>query len=689
VHDERTSFPSPVPGHAPAGEAACALSPFELERAIAHAAAVHLEELTNRINYLHFMEESVLLQSFDPASGRSRLMRAYPGPCIGEKVVCSLPQDLGDPPPCREDEHLYLIMDDGRAMMVALVTLHAVYRTSLEIRLPQKGYVVNQRRVQRHGCREMTARVTCGGRTVEGEVRDFSPTGFRVTMPLGRETAPDRLRPGRSALVRLLQGRETVFSGRCRCLLRRKGLFRSDIVLEPLAPEGAAADSERIRNPRQTLTPSPALVFEHPFLHKTVRFHVSDISTGGVCVHERPEEGLLMPGMIIPELSIEFAGCRKMKSRARVVYRLDEGKDGVRCGLAILDMDIDAYSRLVHILTNALDAHAHVSGEVDMEGLWRFFFDSGFIYPKKYRLIQSCRDRFKETYRKLYEESPEVARHFTYQENSRISGHMSMIRSYKRTWMIQHHAAITSENRRAGIAVLIQIMQFLQDIHRLPSAQTEFVMCYYRPDNRFPERVFGGFARDLNDPGACSVDCFSYLPHTTLSLKRPLPRGWTLEKASKPHAAAFRRSYRERSGGLLPDVLGLEEGEDRDLEALYRKSGLVRRWGAYALTFRGSPRALMIANESNPGINLSELLNGIKILVIDPGGLPWDVLSAAIARLADRYDTDRVPTLIFPVDYVASRSVPSDKEYHLWIYDIRNVGRFKSYLKRNYRIQYW
>jgi len=689
VRDERISFPSPVPGHAPAGPTARALNPLELERAIAHAAAVHLEDLTNRINYLHFMEESVLLQSFDPLSGRSRLMKAYPGPCIGEKVVCSLPQDLGDPPPCREEECLYLIMDDGHAMIVALVTLHAVNRTSLEIRLPQKGYVVNQRRVQRHGCREMTARVTCGGRTVEGEVLDFSPTGFRVSMPLGRGAVPGRLQPGKSALVRLLQGRETLFSGRCRCLIRRKGLFRSDIVLEPLTPARAGTDSERIRNPRQTLTPSPILVFEHPFLRKTVRFHVSDISTGGVCVHERPEEGLLMPGMIIPELYIEFAGCRKLKSRARVVYRLDEGKGGVRCGLAILDMDIDAYSRLVHILTNALDAHAHVSGEVDMEGLWRFFFDSGFIYPKKYRLIQTYRDRFKETYRKLYEESPEVARHFTYQENSRISGHMSMIRSYKRTWMIQHHAAITSQNRRAGIAVLIQIMQFLQDIHRLPSAKTEFVMCYYRPDNRFPERIFGGFARDLNDPGSCSVDCFSYLPHTTLSLKRPLPRGWALEKALKPHADAFRRAYRERSGGLLPDVLGLEEGEDRDLEALYRKSGLVRRWGAYALTFRGTTRALMIANESNPGMNLSELLNGIKILVTDPAGLPWEVLSAAIARLADRYDTDRVPTLIFPVDYVTSRSVPSDKEYHLWIYDIRNVGRFKSYLKRKYRIQHW
>jgi hypothetical protein len=38
---------------------------------------------------------------------------------------------------------------------------------------------------------------------------------------------------------------------------------------------------------------------------------------------------------------------------------------------------------------------------------------------------------------------------------------------------------------------------------------------------------------------------------------------------------------------------------------------------------------------------------------------------------------------------VKSKSIPSDKEYLLWIYDIQNVGRFKSYLKRKFRIQYW
>ena len=585
-------------------------------------------------------------------------------------------------------------MEDGRAMMVAPVTLHAMTRTSLEMGLPAKGYLLNQRRAHRHGCHEMVARVTCGSDTGEGEVLDFSPAGFRVRIFAGGMGLLGRVRPGMTVRVRMSRRGEILFSGPCRCLFRRNRLFQGDLVLEPLGPGRAGGSAAKIRNPRQMLNPPPTLAFQHPFSRKTVRLQVWDISTAGVCVYEEPGEGLLMPGMILPDLTIDFAGCRTLQSRARVVYRLDEGERGARCGLAILDMDIDAYSRLAHILTNALDSHAHVSGEVDMDGLWRFFFESGFIYPKKYRIIHGHRQRFKETCRKLYTNSPEVVRHFTYQENGRITGHMSMIRAYRKTWMIQHHAAVASGNRRAGFVVLNQIMQFLQDIHRLPSTRTDYVMCYFRPENRFPDRIFGGFARDLGDPLSCSLDGFSYLPHTTLTLRSPLPEGWALEPwtrgiCTSGHSEVLRRFYDERSGGLLLDVLGLEQGEDRFLEELYERSGLKRRWKAHALTFQGSLHALMIANESNQGMNLSELLNGIKILITKPDELPWGVLSAAIGLLASQYDMDRIPILVFPSDYMASRAVPYEKEYLLWIYDVRDVGRFKSYLKKNFRIQYW
>ena len=35
-----------------------------------------------------------------------------------------------------------------------------------------------------------------------------------------------------------------------------------------------------------------------------------------------------------------------------------------------MDMVIDIYNRLTHVLTNALDPHANISTEVDPESLW-------------------------------------------------------------------------------------------------------------------------------------------------------------------------------------------------------------------------------------------------------------------------------------------------------------------------------
>ena len=85
----------------------------------------------------------------------------------------------------------------------------------------------------------------------------------------------------------------------------------------------------------------------------------------------------------------------EMACSAQVIYSRETEDQGFRCGLAILDMSVASYSRLTHILTNALDPNAYISCEIDMEALWEFFFKTGFIYPKKYRLIQSHRDKFK------------------------------------------------------------------------------------------------------------------------------------------------------------------------------------------------------------------------------------------------------------------------------------------------------
>ena len=84
--------------------------------------------------------------------------------------------------------------------------------------------------------------------------------------------------------------------------------------------------------------------------------------------------------------------------------------------------------------------------------------------------------------------------------------------------MIHHHAARIMDSKRPGFMVLKQIMYYMNDMYRLPSAHMDYVMCYFRPENRFPDFVFGGFAKTLKNSQGCSMDLFSYLTYTRLSL---------------------------------------------------------------------------------------------------------------------------------------------------------------------------
>jgi len=474
-------------------------------------------------------------------------------------------------------------------------------------------------------------------------------------------------------------------------MIRQRGQSTErEIVFAPLNGEIRRFKKKNIRNVRQKLAPAPSLSFFHPFLGKKVQFEVEDISTSGFSVQEEADERVLLPGMIIPEATLGFVGFLKVKCSAQVIYCKPCDGNEVRCGLAILDMDIQAYSSLTHILTSAMDPHAYVSTELDMDALWEFFFETGFLYPKKYRLIQPQRAQFKETYKKLYQDNPGIARHFTYQKNGRIFGHISMVRAYDRAWMIHHHAAKSMESKRTGFMVLKQIMHYLNDMHRLPSASMDYTICYFRPENKFPDRVFGGFARELKNPRGCSLDLFAYLPYTRLSLGTKLPEGWTLTQSSERDLWEFEHFYMSQSGGLLLDAMGMRHTGVRQnsLQKTYAEMGLTRSWQTYSLKSNEKLCALLVVNHSDLGFNLSELLNGIKVLVANSKALPWSVLSTAISQLAGEFEMERIPVLFYPMSYVEENEIPFEKHYQMWVLNVQHGNEYLEYMQKRFRISY-
>jgi hypothetical protein len=265
-----------------------------------------------------------------------------------------------------------------------------------------------------------------------------------------------------------------------------------------------------------------------------------------------------------------------------------------------------------------------------------------------------------------------------------------MVRAYEKTWMIHHHAALTMENRRSGFVVLKQIMHYLNDMHRLPSANMDYVISYFRPENKFPDRVFGGFARALRNLRGCSMDLFAYLPYTSLSLDTGFPEGWVLSECSAFDLWELNRFYGHCSQGLLLDAMDLNprNSDNRSLEKVYERFGFLRRQKSYALAYDNELRAVLIVEQSELGFNFSELTNGIKVLVTNPDGLPWRILSIAISRLTNAYRMERIPILFHPFEYVESKNIPFEKRYQAWVLNVKYGNEYMEYMQTKFKVGY-
>lgn len=662
----------------------------ELSQALENAKKLDHSELLNKLNYIHFIGEEVYINMRHQRYREGILLKAHPEPCIGNEITCTWAD--GDLSGLKLDTYSFqwLIISDGQSIIFVPSTLVSLDAQSISMRIESQAYLVGQRTVRRYMCQSVRAELMQSGFVARGNLMDFSPVGFRIRVNPDPQCSFNWLNPDEMVYINLYNNDQVVLSGFCNVLRQGDDSRGRDMVLTPSQAPISRFRKKVIRNTRYHLTPQPTVHFEHPFTKKRVQRMVADISTSGLSLEEPADEGVLIPGMVISELVINYAGLLKLKCKAQVMYRKPEGPKSVKCGLAILDMDIRTYSRLSQIISSSQDVHSNISNEVDMDALWEFFFDTGFIYPKKYRLFQSYREDFKETYRKLYQENPEIARHFTYEKDGKIFAHMSMIRAYDRSWVIHHHAARPMSGRRTGFMVLKQIMNYINGVYLLPSANMDYVICYFRPDNRFPDMVFGDFSRTLQNPQGCSLDLFAYLPFPTDGPLSALPQGWVLKESSALELWEFELFYKNRSGGLLIDSFGLKprRSDNEGLKRLYSKLGLIRNWQLYSLVHERELKAIMIVNQSDLGINLSELLNSITVLIVDQEGLSWDILSRTVMNFTVGYKMDNIPVMIYPFEYAEENSVPFEKQYNLWVLSMQSANEYLQYMQQKFGVNF-
>ena len=653
---------------------------------------VRKKHLINRLNYINFQDDTILINFKHVKYDQIVSHRAKPLPCIGDELECVWAET--DKP--HKQLTLYKFQDIfvpcGQKALLIKADEISINEKGLRLTLPETCYEVDSRKLRRHSCKDIKAQLIQNGVLFNGDLIDFNTVSFRVEVTAVPPQTFQWVDSESPANLIFSNEHETLYSGECRIIKQTFGQKKREYVIEPLSHQIRRFKPKEFRSTRQKLVPSPNIIFRHPFTKKNNNLKVFDLSGSGFSVEEDKYNAVLFPGLVIPELEINFANSFNIKCKAQVVYRKivgeEENSGWAKCGLALLDMDMEDHGNFLALLHQAKNRDSYICNVVNMDDLWNFFFESGFIYPKKYAFLQENKDKIKETYKKLYTQNQKIARHFIYQDKDRIVGHVAMLRFYGNAWLIHHHAARRPGFEKSGVAVLDQIGRFSNASHGLYSLHMDYLFCYFRPENKFPNHVFGGVAREIKDPKVSSLDTFTYSHYQKVSNSElRFPEPWRLVKTEPEDLVEFKKFYEHESGGLMLDALDIKPGtiDGGDLPKEFQKFGFKREKHLFSLKNDVNLKAVFMVNISDVGLNMSDLTNCIKVFVLDPTGLSKDILYVTLSHLSAKFEQGEIPVMIYPVSFAETRSIPYEKLYQMWVLNTQYGDHYFRCLKSLFR----
>ncbi len=640
---------------------------------------IELTKLINKINHVSFNDESVYLIFSQLATGALVMVKAQPRLCDKDEFTLQLsPSDAAID--LKNYELHSLLIDDGLSAIVAQLQAIGLEDFFLKTTLPRRGAVKNLRKNRRYPCDDAACKIIQGDFNVVGRLIDFSTGGLGISLDDHPGIAGfDRSKP---AFLDITRADHSIYSGMCRCLVNRFDAYDSKMVFLPLEQQFSLYPKREIRDNRRKIDYAFSAQFQHPFFRRSVERDIFDISPAGFSIKDAADEDILLPGMFLPELTIVYAGIVKMNCSARVIYREAQDADGrIKYGLALTDMDLESYTRLRQVLNVTDRIHASISTDVDMEALWEFFFDTGFIDAEKLDRIKPRREEFKALYRKLYDDNPDIARHIVYKRNGRIYSHVAMIHAYEPAWLIHHFAARKMDSRRQGMMFLRHVIEYLGPYQRLQGLATSHYMTYYQPKNDIVEKLFDNFNRYINDSKKCSVDAFAHLYFHKKEMVRKLPADWEIRESTLRDLSILKEFYESVSGGLMFGALGLDRPADA-LKKSFTRAGFRREYRTYCLCHLDKPLAFFVVNRSDIKLNLSDLINGIKIIIVEPDILSWAMLAATVNSLGAHFPERTLSLMIYPAYFLSLQNIRTEKQYNLWILHAKAGDEWLAYLNR-------
>lgn len=646
--------------------------------------------LINKINYANFQDTVLTAQFLQKQFNRNIILKVKPSPYLNGRVYLSLLSDDAANVSFEQLRFLALYIPDNDRTLYVQAEDFKIEENGFSLLLSDNADFLAVRSHKRYSCSGCSALFLQNGVLFKGSIAEFSTQAFVLHLEAEFPYTFSWLNTDSTATVTVQKEKQLLFSGECR-IVRWEGNDRSRrYIVEPINTDIKRFKPKQYRSDRYRPDSTVFASFNHPLTGNTIELALFDLSGSGFSVREKRGSESLFPGLVIPSLYITLPGGMKLTCSAQVISKREPEEENhdaeIIHGCSILDMETDHLTKLLSFVHQEDDSTSFINSSIELNELWNFFFESGFIYPEKYAFLLNRKDEIKKTFEKLYIDNPSIGKHFINKKNGTIQAHMGMVRSYENSWLIHHHAAGIQGNGYAGLKVLNQVGSFTNSCHRIPSMHMHYLMCYFRSENKFPVKVFQGIAEKIDDPKSCSLDSFAYFfPKYRLS-EAQLDHGWEIVEASPSDLLDFIAYYGQISDGLLPEAFHIHPDfmGQRTLRDDYKKAELKRDIKLYSLKQRGLMKAVFVADFSNAGLNMSELMNCLKVFITDSVAVSPGILEKALIHMLKLWDED-VPVMLFPSSYMIEKQLPFEKTYVLWILNMEASDKYFTHLHEIFR----
>jgi len=338
-------------------------------------------------------------------------------------------------------------------------------------------------------------------------------------------------------------------------------------------------------------------------------------------------------------------------------------------------------------ITGLESAYGVKVNDLDVPQLFALYERTGFLYPAKAARLQPYMELVRENWRRLLQAGDSLLYVLTAGDNQMGCASISVWRSTLNGWTSQH---LVSENPLASRAVILagsasSMLKGIDESHQN----------WFRPENRFPSRVFGSMVQSIGDQMA-SVQRHMYFAVSRKSVL-PVDKRFRIVPYDPSHHQALLAIASLVRGGVyvtsedFTNDVGLDE-----VNEVYRTVDLKRTrqiWLAYR-GLKEEPIGAAIAYRGPLGVNLSFIENRCDLLLhptlpdSDTEAVVSSLLHFASQAYVD-FELDEMPVIADEVAATALHHIGGEFLRHycqgIWLKDgqprfYRHVDSFYSRL---------